>query len=319
MKKIIILSVAAFISLYAAACNAKNENQNAAALLALVPQSSASSDPVTASVSVALADDTSATEGRISSAFDCNGGLTLNGEAVTPIDFRFYVSNVKLIKDDASETLVDVTLTQNDYQYGSTALMDFENLTGTCTGGDAGTNTTLSFTVPAGTYKGIQFDMGVEEAFNSMYNAKGTETLPSPMDRSTMYWSWTGGYKFTKVEFTHNASAVKTSYHPGATNCSTYVEGTSTAGAQNCQQQNRAVIRLTKTGFDPEDFQIVLNMSKMFKNYNPADSTNGGSCMPAYSKTECVKILNNLGLTYSSTAPDATVTATAAANSFELR
>src|SRR5690606_19831803 len=79
--------------------------------------------------------------------FACGTTYTL-GSADTDItlrDFRFYVHNVRLVTDSGDE--VALTLTQNNWQNGDVAMLDFEDASGTCAG-TAETNTTIQGTVP---------------------------------------------------------------------------------------------------------------------------------------------------------------------------
>ena len=85
--------------------------------------------------------------------FACGQTYANQGTAatsVTPRDFRFYVQDLRLINAAGQE--VPVTLdVRAPWQAATVALLDFENGQGACLGsGDAGTDTTITGTVPAG-------------------------------------------------------------------------------------------------------------------------------------------------------------------------
>jgi len=72
-------------------------------------------------------------------------------------DARFYVHDVKLIT--AQGNAVPVKLTQdNQWQYLNTALLDFENASGSCVAaGTAATNALVQGTIDSGNYVGLSF------------------------------------------------------------------------------------------------------------------------------------------------------------------
>ncbi len=248
------------------------------------------------------------------SAFDCSSTMTVNGNTLTPLDLRFYVSDIKLIREDGSA--VSVALNQDGkWQYSSAALLDFENASGTCndtlSGGTLETNTVISGAAPSGSYTGVEFTLGLPEPLNKQSNA----TSPSPLNLSSLYWSWTGGFKFTKLEFFYGAAVdnIKTSIHTGSTGCTTYVEGTTEP--VTCSNPFRATVRVTRSGgFDPSRHLVVLNLPALLNGYNPADATmSNRMCMPGGDKTSCQPILSNQGIDPTNGQ------ATAGSNSFEIR
>ena len=98
-----------------------------------------------------------------SEAFSCGStyaGLGADDSTVHPVDFRFYVHDVRLIDDSGAE--VPVALTQDGlWQYEGVALLDFEDRSGTCSNGTVQLNDVVVGTVPFGTYTGIAFELGV--------------------------------------------------------------------------------------------------------------------------------------------------------------
>ena len=122
-------------------------------------------------------------------------GIGVSESTITPSDFRFYVSDVALI--DADGNAVPLELEQDGkWQYQNTALLDFEDGTNSCDNGTTEVNTTVVGTVPEGNYQGLQFTMGVPEDLNH----EDAAIAPSPLNLTSMWWNWQGGYKFLRVE-----------------------------------------------------------------------------------------------------------------------
>ena len=114
---------------------------------------------------------------------------------ITPTDFRFYVSDVALIDEDGNA--VPLELEQDGrWQYENTALLDFEDGTNACDNGTTEMNTTVVGTVPEGDYQSLQFTMGVPEDLNH----EDAAIAPSPLNLTSMWWNWQGGYKFLRLE-----------------------------------------------------------------------------------------------------------------------
>ena len=122
-------------------------------------------------------------------------GIGVSESTITPSDFRFYVSDIALIDEDGNA--VPLELEQDGkWQYQNTALLDFEDGTEACDNGTTEVNTTVVGTVPEGDYQGLQFTMGVPEDLNH----EDAAIAPSPLNLTSMWWNWQGGYKFLRVE-----------------------------------------------------------------------------------------------------------------------
>ena len=114
---------------------------------------------------------------------------------ITPTDFRLYVSNVALIDEDGN--VVPVELEQDGkWQYQNTALLDFEDGTGPCDNGTSETNNTVVGTVPEGDYQSLQFTLGIPKKLNH----DDAAIAPSPLNLTSMWWNWQGGYKFLRLD-----------------------------------------------------------------------------------------------------------------------
>lgn len=122
-------------------------------------------------------------------------GLGTSSATVTPTDFRFYISDVALI--DESGSVVPVMLEQDGvWQHESVALLDFEDQTGDCSNGTPETRTAVVGTVPPGNYTGVTFTLGVPFSLNH----DDMTLAPSPLNVSSMWWNWAGGYKFVRID-----------------------------------------------------------------------------------------------------------------------
>lgn len=133
---------------------------------------------------------------------------------ITPTDFRFYVSNVALIDEDGNA--IPLELEQDGkWQYQNTTLIDFEDGTGACDNGTADTNTTIIGTVPEGDYQSLQFTLGVPKNLNH----DDAAIAPSPLNLTSMWWNWQGGYKFLRADLETDSAisnvSSNTSYSQG--------------------------------------------------------------------------------------------------------
>lgn len=99
-----------------------------------------------------------------------------SGEPFTVTALRYYVSNFSFIKNDGSEVIMPA-----DYY-----LIDQS--------GKTGIKRTIS-SIPAGTYKGVKFLIGVDSA-KTVQGAQTGDLDPS----NGMVWDWNTGYIFVKLE-----------------------------------------------------------------------------------------------------------------------
>ena len=217
-------------------------------------------------------------------------GMGTTNASAQLMDMRLYISDVKLIPADGGAP-VSLALGADD-TYNSTTpdgavtMLDFENGTGMCKeDGDAGTNTTIAGTVPAGEYDGVEFTVGVPEAMNHSDPTKAA----APLNLTATSWDWQAGRKFTKIELAGPMDGAGKwtekafMFHLGSTGCT----GNPAAGeTTTCAHPNRANVVLN--GFDPDTNTIAIDLAKLVQN---ADITrNGGGapgCMSAPDDPEC--------------------------------
>ena len=237
-------------------------------------------------------------------------GIGSPASRITPSDFRFYVSGVELIDDQGRG--VPVTLTQDGvWQHEDVALLDFENRTGPCVTGTVETNDVVRGTVPAGRYRGLRFTLGLPPALN---HADAT-TAPSPLNLTSLFWSWQAGHKFLRIDlasdrrpqsvrpgdvprFGDMAGSHRLGFavHLGSTMCAS--AGPTTPPASPCRNPNLARIELN--GFDVAQNVVVADMKALLTgvdvNTNQPDSPAG--CMSSPNDGDCDPLMQNLGLSF---------------------
>jgi uncharacterized repeat protein (TIGR04052 family) len=233
-------------------------------------------------------------------AFSCAApveGLGTGAGTVQVRDFRMYVSGVMLLTPGGER--VPLTLTDDGrWQRDGIALLDFEDDSGTCNTGSPDTNLELRGTAPAGDYTGVVFTLGLPEEHNHLDAA----TAPAPLNAQGMWWSWSGGYKYLKIDLTP-ATQPDYYFHLGATAC----DGT-VADGFTCQYGNRAEIELAD--FDPDAAEIVVDAAAIFAAVDVDRKPDGMTdtlpgCMAFPGDPECTPMLAPLGLTYLGDEPAA--------------
>lgn len=203
-------------------------------------------------------------------------------------DFRYYVHNVRLVGADGD---VPVTLEVNDWQTADgIAMLDFEDNTGTCQMGTIGTHTELTGTVPAGTYTGIKFDVGVPFEKNHLEPT----SQPAPLNAPGMYWTWRGGYKFLKTDGAVDGKGFN--LHLGSTGCTS--PDPLQPPTAPCVNPN--VMSISLTGFDPATSVVVADVASVLADVDVTTNTAQTSpgCMSFPGDPECAAIFPHLGLAY---------------------
>lgn len=178
---------------------------------------------------------------------------------VTPVDARFFVQDLRLVRADDGEEVPVVLDVESPWQAETVALVDFEDGTGECSeaGGDEATRTVVTGTAPAGDYDGVVFTLGVPQDLNH----EDPLTLPLPLDAGSMTWGWLFGYKFAKLELVEVVDEGEPGYvafHLGSTGC----EGMPGVDEIECSLPNRADVTLTD--FDHTTDNVVLDLDALF-------------------------------------------------------
>jgi uncharacterized repeat protein (TIGR04052 family) len=204
--------------------------------------------------------------------------------AWSPLDFRLYVHDLQLVAADG--TSAPLTLDQDGvWQYQNLALLDFEDHTGTCSNGTDETNTKITGKVKKGSYSGLRFTIGVPPALNHLDAAN----QPSPLNLSSLWWGWAGGYKFLRAD---GSTGVQASFlvHLGATGC------VNDPPATTCSNANLPTVTLP--GFDPDQGTIVVDLAKLLAGVDVDKNTDqtAPGCMSDPDDPECKPIFASLGL-----------------------
>lgn len=225
-------------------------------------------------------------------AFACGetyAGVGASASTFEPADLRLYVSEVRLINEAGEE--VPVSLDQDGlWQVDTVGLLDFEDATGRCSNGTAPINTVLKGVTAGGVYTGIHFVLGVPFELNH----NDASTAPSPLNVTSMFWSWNSGYKFLKLDGFSTGQSNGLAVHVGSTECDKNSSGTITG----CDHPNRADVTLT--GFDPLSTPLLVDVAGLFEGVDIDANTSGSAalCMSAANDPECGDLFANLGLPF---------------------
>ncbi|MEE2644501.1 MAG: MbnP family copper-binding protein [Myxococcota bacterium] len=192
-------------------------------------------------------------------------------------DLRFYLHGLELIDVDgeaASVTLEDDGIWQRD----GVALLDFED---GCENGTAQLNNVVRGQVRAGDFVALRFSLGVPPTLNS----SGTvlEGRGSPLNLSSMFWSWKSGYKYLRLD--GNSGPFR--LHLGASRCDSDFQ---------CGEMN--IPQITIREFNPEREQIELDLARLLEGTNLAENTpmTAPGCMGESSDPDCTEIFARIGL-----------------------
>ena len=208
--------------------------------------------------------------------------LGADGASLVLSDFRFYVQEVEL--KNSAGTWVPLVLDENKFQSGNVALLDF------C--GDIGTeemNERAVGTVPAGQYDGLRFKMGVPFEINHANHS----TAPSPLNLTSLFWNWQGGYKFLRID-SGQFSANDWRMHLGSTGC----EGDAQAGGvTSCANSNRVEVEWDT--FDADANTVVADYAALVDGATLGDDQAADvGCTAKPTDTDCGPLFQNLGLPF---------------------
>ncbi len=200
-------------------------------------------------------------------------------------DLRFYVSNIRVI-DFAGEEFPLILEQDGAWQYQDVVLLDFENNRNACAenSGTRETNDRVYGSTKAKDVRGLVFDLGIPPELNHANSA----TMPSPLNLTSMWWSWQSGYKLLRLD---GATSGLDGWrlHVGSTGC------TDEGSAIDCQYQNRPEIRLDG-GYTPYS-TVALDVERLLKNVDLSKDEGGAvGCMSAEDDPECVPIFESLGV-----------------------
>jgi uncharacterized repeat protein (TIGR04052 family) len=240
-----------------------------------------------------------------SQGFTCGqtySGLGTPATSASASDFMMYVSNVRLITSGGTEVPVSLTA-DNKWQADNVALIDFAaGGNGTaCPNATADTNTRVVGTVPAGTYTGVRFELGLP--FDK--NHQDQTTASGPYSSSRMFWSWNAGYKAVRLDLSSSGFPTGWFIHLGSTGCTP--TGTASTVPTACTAGNRPTVTLT--GFDASRDVIIADVARLVANSN-LNLNQGGpaGCMSGTTDLDCPAIFSAFGLPFNGGALPATQT-----------
>lgn len=226
-------------------------------------------------------------------AFACGTaypGVGTTGSTFTAEDLRFYVHDVRVVTAGGLE--VPVALDDDGvWQDGDVALVDLET-GGACTGGNPPTHDRVRGTIPAsaGAIEGVRFVLGVPADRNHLEAA----SQPSPLNLSSLFWGWTSGYKYLRVEGRSTGLPGGVAFHLGATGCT----GDAPSGTITCASPNLAEIDLAGVGEESlATGAIVADLAALFSGTD-LDTDAGGQpgCLSSVGDPECAAMYARLGL-----------------------
>lgn len=218
---------------------------------------------------------------------------------ISPLDFRMYVSGVKLVRASGEEVPLQLK-SDGKWQGDNIALLDFADNSGSCANATAETNTTVVGTAPKhDDYTGLVFAVGVPADQDHL--TADAATAKPPLNQPSMFWGWQAGYRYLKLEVKSTKNE-EWAFHLGATGCSDTAPYT-------CSYPNLPVIKLS--GFTPGNNKVAIDLAQIYATSDldaAAPSGMGIGCTSADTEPACPGLFTTLGLTYGSASPGATQT-----------
>lgn len=216
-------------------------------------------------------------------------GIGTTHATLVPSDFRFYVSEIRLVTADGEEVPLSLDQDIHPWQYENLALLDFEDGSGPCSSiGDSLLNDEVHGTVPHGEYTGLRFVLGVPFELNHGNQA----TAPDTLSLGSLFWSWQGGYKFIRFD-SINLSGQEFRVHLGSTGC----EGMPPLSpVTSCARPNRVSVDFDD--FDPHSDFVVADLAALLADsdieFNTPDTAPG--CQADPMDPDCDAVFANFGL-----------------------
>ncbi|WP_338024841.1 MbnP family copper-binding protein [Alteromonas antoniana] len=196
--------------------------------------------------------------------------------------FGLYVSNPEVRIDGKWQA---VSFTQNEWQTAKVALLKYHP---SC-GGDKAGNTKLKINASEKLMQlatNLRFMVGLP--FDE--NHANPLTQPSPLNDSTMFWSWQAGHKFIRLDIHNSQQPSQTwSYHLGSVGCES--ESAMRPPEKACKFTNRVEMILPMTQLDWE-LDLSLSVPVML---SQVDLTQSEGCMfESPENPVCGQLLKNL-------------------------
>ncbi|WP_438863951.1 MbnP family copper-binding protein [Neptunicella sp.] len=188
--------------------------------------------------------------------------------------FNFFVSDIEVHRQGRWQS---VPLQLNDRQTESVALLRLDDCAT-----DATPAQQLQLAEPQDWQQAdkIRFNLGVPFALNHA----NPLTQPSPLNLSSMFWSWQGGHKFLRLDLQSEQGSW--AFHLGSTGC--MADSAVRSPATACDKPNlfQFVVPLTNDG------HIVMQLDRLLAG---VELTNQTSCTFHYAEqAACQLLLDNL-------------------------
>ncbi|HEY4223383.1 MAG TPA: MbnP family copper-binding protein, partial [Myxococcota bacterium] len=193
---------------------------------------------------------------------------------------RMYISGVQI--GGAPATIDDVA----PFQAKGVALLDFEDGTGACTGSSE-THTTISAHAEDAS-GALEFDISVPEDLDHL----DPSTLVSPLNVSSMFWGWTAGFKFLKIDLVTPSFPNGWLTHIGSAAC----DGV-TGQSSDCHTPNRLHVKLDDWDASKA---VVFDLGALLENadVNANDPDTGPGCMSDPADKDCIPVFAAYGLPF---------------------
>jgi len=230
-------------------------------------------------------------------AFNCAetySAIGTTGSSVRVTDFRFFVSNVRLVDELDKESPVSLS-NDGKWQNDKVGLIAFESGDGKCAENEI--NQEVKGTVTAGAYVGLRFTLGVPAPDNHVDPA----TAPSPLNLTRMFWSWNAGYKFLRLEMNTTGQPKGYVLHLGSTDCKAAVPGDQST--TQCSFENRPDIFLPQFNLSSNVVNVDLKALYDGVNVDVNQEQTGVGCMSAQRDSDCAGVFKNLGLPFRGAKP----------------
>lgn len=226
-------------------------------------------------------------------------GIGITKSKIIGRDFRFYISNVRLLNIDGKE--VPLALDQDGiWQLDDLVLLDFENGTASCSNGTPDMNSVIAGKAPAGRYTGLRFTLGVPFSRNHL----DPLAQPSPLNVTALMWVWNAGHKFARLDFSSTGAPRGFFVHLGSTGCTP--NDSKNTIPTSCRAPNRVEVMLNS--FDPARDVVIADLAALLQNTNvdisqnppekPGNSLPSPGCMSGPDDADCAGLFRNFGLPF---------------------
>lgn len=219
-----------------------------------------------------------------------------SGTTLQLLDFKAYVRSVALVRENGDR--YPLLLKQDGrWQRETLAMLDFEDGTGTCNTGSPEIRTEVVGRVPDfDDYTGVEFTLGVPPELNH----RNVEWVDPPLDVPSMWWSWTNGYRFLRLDVRSGGNRPY-AFHVRADGCT----GTPDIGV-NCSAENQGTLFLE--GFVPGQSRVVFELAALFAHTDFESSGDGmtdpvAGCLSSADDPECASLFAQIGLGSGPIAP----------------